>query len=234
MFNVSRLKPSLTPMVGQMHRVLRRRFPDALWMGDTSFPVVALTFDDGPDPRDTEALLRVLDRHGVAATFFLIGERARRYPDLVRAVAEAGHQQGLHGYHHRAFPLQPAPQLAHSLYMTQAALAEATGQPPDQFRDVRPPYGVFTPATLKALRGWGYRPVMWSVVPLHWRQPARQTVREVVEQIHPGAILVLHESLPGPPVARLADEILPRLQEAGYEFVLVNDMWQTVRLAEEP
>ena len=59
-------------------------------------------------------------------------------------------------------------------------------------------------------------------------------VREVVEQIHPGAILVLHESLEGPPVARLADEILPRLQEAGYEFVLVNDMWQTVRPGEEP
>ncbi|MCW5851560.1 MAG: polysaccharide deacetylase family protein [Anaerolineae bacterium] len=216
-----------------MHRVLRRRFPDALWMGDTNFPVVALTFDDGPDPRDTEALLRVLDRHGAAATFFLIGERARRYPDLVRAVADAGHQQGLHGYYHRAFPLQPAPRLAHSLRQTQAALAEATGQPPDQYRDVRPPYGVFTPSTLKALCGWGYRPVMWSVVPLHWRQSARQTVREVVEQVHPGALIVLHESLPGPPVARLADEILPRLQDAGYEFVLVNDLWRTVRPGED-
>lgn len=218
-------------MAGQMHRLLRRQFPEALWMGPADQRRIALTFDDGPDPRDTEALLKVLDRHATRATFFHIGTRAQQHPDLVRAVADAGHQQGLHGFRHRAFPLEATPRLADSLARTQQVLADATGQPTDQFCYVRPPYGVFTPATLRALTGWGYRPVMWSVVPLHWRQSARHSIQQTVDQIHPGALVVLHESLPGPSVAYLTEAILPRVLDAGYEFVLVDDIWQAQHAA---
>lgn len=194
-------------------------------MGSPDLHQVALTFDDGPDPRDTGPVLDVLAHHEVPATFFTIGERAHRHPELVRAVDQAGHQQALHGYVHRPFPLESTPRLAEQLVRTQDALATVTGRPPETYRAVRPPYGMFTPLTLSALVNWGYRPVMWSVVPFHWRQPLQQSVNEALQQTRPGAILVLHESLAGPPVAVLTHEIVTQLKGEGYHFVTVDEMW---------
>jgi peptidoglycan/xylan/chitin deacetylase (PgdA/CDA1 family) len=206
--------------------LLRRGSPGALWAGRPSAPLVALTFDDGPDPRDTPRLLEVLARHQVTATFFQIGERVERWPDLSRQVAAAGHQLALHGYRHRPFPLEAPEALRGQLAYTRRMLAQISGRPADTLRDVRPPYGVYTPATLAGLLAWGYRPVMWSVVPFHWMQPAEPTITQATRMVRRGSLLVLHESLGGPPVADLTDAIVTRLAAAGYGFVSVDQMWQ--------
>lgn len=211
--------------IAATHRGLQRRLPGALWIGDASERTVALTFDDGPSPRDTGDLLDVLARHETRATFFNIGLHAHKYPDLVRAVAEAGHQQGLHGYYHRPFPLLTTHQLETHLFHAQRVMAEAAGGEPASYVYVRPPFGWFTPRVLQRLSDWAYRTVMWTVVPTHWLQAAAKTTADVMRQVSPGAILVLHESLPGPAVASLADELLPRLKDDGYRFATVGEIW---------
>ncbi|HEY3229269.1 MAG TPA: polysaccharide deacetylase family protein [Roseiflexaceae bacterium] len=207
-------------------RLLRRRFPGALWAGQPVAPQVALTFDDGPDPRDTPQLLDVLAQQQVTATFFELGQRAERWPALVRAVAVAGHQLALHGYRHRPFPLEARLALRGQLAYTQRLLAALGGQESSAIRDVRPPYGLCTPAGLIALAAWGYRPVMWSVVPFHWQQSANATIVQTTRLVRAGSVLVLHESLGGPAVADLADVIVTRLKAAGFQFVSVDQMWR--------
>lgn len=215
------------PAIARTHLFLQRRFPRALWIGHPAHRRVALTFDDGPHPRDTEALLDVLDHHRVRATFFHIGRRAAEHPALVRAVYDAGHDLGIHGYEHRAFPLIPAPTLHDHLRRAADVLAQASGTEPAQFRYVRPPFGWFTPAILRSLQGWNLRPVMWTVVPVHWLQTSTRTYRDVVRETCDGALLVLHESLSGPAVAHLCDGILNRLEDQGFEFTTVDDLWRT-------
>jgi peptidoglycan-N-acetylglucosamine deacetylase len=214
--------------------IVQRLFPEVLWEGPRDGRQVALTFDDGPHPVDTPAVLEVLGRREVTASFFHIGEVAERHHDLVWEVAAAGHQLALHGYIHRAFPLIEPRLLHDQLSRGQRLLASSSGRDPRSIRYVRPPFGAYLPRTLDALRSWGYRVVMGSVVPMHWHQSAAKTIRETAQAVRPGAVLVLHESLGGPPVASLTDAIISQLLAAGVVFVTVDEMWSLRERAGDP
>lgn len=134
---------------------------------------------------------------------------------------------GLHGYRHRSFLLE-SPHLLHKhLSYTQALIAKVADRPTTAIRDVRPPYGIFTPALLEALVRWGYRPVIGSIIPVHWVQPLERTVAQVLRHVEPGSLLVLHESLGGPPVAEIVDALVPHLHAANFACVTIDQVWQT-------
>jgi peptidoglycan/xylan/chitin deacetylase (PgdA/CDA1 family) len=161
------------------------------------------------------------------ATFFWLGERVQAMPELACAAYAAGHQIAIHGYLHQAFPLLSAQTLRQALDRTRDLIADATGQNPALICDVRPPYGLFTPHTLALLSQWQYRPVMWTVVPGHWLQPAAETVRQALTQTRAGTILVLHEGQRrGPPIATLTDTLLTHLRTADWQFVTIDQLWQ--------
>ena len=134
----------------------------------TSLPVVlrqpgeegvALTFDDGPHPHGTPAVLEMLREAGAVATFFLAGEQVLRRPALVAEIVAAGHRVELHCHRHRnQLRLTPG-QLLDDAERARAAIEEAGGQP---IADYRPPYGIFSAAGLRAVRRRGWRPVLWS------------------------------------------------------------------------
>ncbi|MCL6512086.1 MAG: polysaccharide deacetylase family protein [Anaerolineae bacterium] len=213
-------------MLPGLHRHLSRRFPQALWSGDPLRREVALTFDDGPDPRDTPALLDLLARHGVRATFFVCGTQLAVHPHLGRAMAAAGHQVALHGYYHKPFLNHAVASFLSELADLRCLVAEVTGQPNALIQDVRPPYGLFTPPVLDALLRHRYRPVMWSIVPFHWHQTFDEAVAQVERQLNPGALIVLHEGMrSGPDVVSLAQAVIERVQGAGFSFVTVEEMW---------
>jgi peptidoglycan/xylan/chitin deacetylase (PgdA/CDA1 family) len=203
---------------------IQRRFPQIFWEGSSERREIALTFDDGPDRRDTLALLEVLARERVTATFCHVGERVAACSGLTATVAAAGHQVGLHGYRHQPFVLLP-PELLHSqLDTTRDLVARVTNRPAEEVADVRPPYGAITPALADTLVRWGYRPLIGGIVPVHWLQPLEQTVAQVLQYAHPGGVVVLHESLGGPPIARIVAELIPCLAERGYSFVTVAQL----------
>jgi peptidoglycan/xylan/chitin deacetylase (PgdA/CDA1 family) len=128
---------------------------------------VALTFDDGPHPEGTPAVLAILARNGVTATFFLIGEQVERRPELAAEIQAAGHAIGLHGYRHRCQLRLSGADIAEDYRRGLAAIEDATGRSPELHR---PPYGIYSGAGLKAARDQALKPLLWSRWGKDWRR----------------------------------------------------------------
>jgi peptidoglycan/xylan/chitin deacetylase (PgdA/CDA1 family) len=154
---------------------------------------VALTFDDGPHPQGTMAVLQVLARAGARATFFVIGEQVRRRPGLVAEIAAAGHVVALHGYRHRLQLRLTPGQLRDDIARGTAAIEDAIGRPPVWHR---PPYGIYSAGGLRAVRSAGLRPLLWSRWGKDWRRfttPGRIATR-VLSGVVPGDVILLHDA----------------------------------------
>lgn len=178
------------------------------WQGPRSRPHVALTFDDGPDPQGTPRVLDVLDEVGVRATFFVLGEQARRRPDLVDEIATRGHQLASHGDEHAHHLLRSPAWVRRDLERARDTLT-ALGHPP---RWYRPAYGQATGATLVLARAMGLETVLWSAWGREWASSAPQAVAaRIARRLRPGAIVLLHDSDRFGPrgVSRVALDALP-------------------------
>jgi len=202
----------------------------------TSLPVVlrqpgeegvALTFDDGPHPHGTPAVLEMLREAGAVATFFLAGEQVLRRPALVAEIVAAGHRVELHCHRHRnQLRLTPG-QLLDDAERARAAIEEAGGQP---IADYRPPYGIFSAAGLRAVRRRGWRPVLWSQWGRDWTRRATpgSITRKATAGVRAGDILLLHDadyySAPGSWVRTAAalPMILAELEGRGLRSMLLR------------
>jgi peptidoglycan-N-acetylglucosamine deacetylase len=171
---------------------LRNRFMPAL-AGQGRSDHVALTLDDGPDPVSTPFFLRLLERHDVRATFFLLGTEAQRAPGLVKEMAGAGHEIGVHGWHHRPLLLRGPRAVYDDLARARDLLADLLGEPPRLFR---PPYGVMSGPAHLAARRLGLTPVLWTCWGEDWRARAtRDSVyRTVTADLRGGGTILLHDS----------------------------------------
>jgi peptidoglycan/xylan/chitin deacetylase (PgdA/CDA1 family) len=154
---------------------------------------VALTFDDGPHPQGTPAVLEALREAGARATFFLAGEQVARRPALVAEIIAAGHRVELHCHRHRNLLRLTTGQLLDDADRARAAIEEAGGQ---AISDYRPPYGIFSGAGLRAIRRRGWRPVLWSQWGRDWsrRATAASIARRSTAGARAGDILLLHDA----------------------------------------
>ena len=155
-------------------------------------PRFALTFDDGPSPRNTPTLLDGLGRLGAHATFFVLAGRSRRHPKLVERIASEGHEIGIHGAHHVPAWSLPRAWLEREIDLTAAAVRDACGTTP---RHYRAPFGLMFPTQAAWVRERGLTPVLGDIHPRdHARLAPEPIVREVVSRLEPGAIVILHDS----------------------------------------
>ena len=180
---------------------------------------VALTFDDGPTALTVD-YLRVLERLGARATFFLVGELCAEHPELVRAITSAGHEVAGHGYTHRPFTSLSRGQLVDELSRTQALLPpHAAGR-----ALVRPPYGAVSAASLLACSAHGFTTVLWSLNSGDWRSHDAQAVENTMaaQAALPGEIVLLHEGQTWTMNALPA--IVGSLQKAGHELCTVGEL----------
>lgn len=200
--------------------------PLCISQGSTDERRIALTFDDGPDPEWTPRVLALLARRGVHASFFLIGERAARAPQVVTAISAAGHEIGNHSWSHRSLWLSGPRRTALEIDRAQALLADLAGEAPRHFR---PPWGMMNAALLPLLHRRGLRCVLWSVQPEGPRPVGAEVqVQRVLARVHPGAIVDLHDAegtrrAPERLVAALP-AMIDRLADAGYRFATVSDL----------
>ena len=179
------------PSFGQHLDTLERwrRFPGRERTDDER---VALTFDDGPDPEGTPAVLDALDGLGLKATFFMVGEQVKAAPMLAREVAARGHEVALHGATHRPHrelnPRESKDEPSYGLGTIEAATARRP-------RWFRPPYGVFNEHSYEAVGAVGLEPVYWSAWGMDWETISAERILDIVSRdLEPGAILVLHDS----------------------------------------
>ena len=215
----------ITASLDRYYRAMQQRHPAILWFGDKSRHEIALTFDDGPHPKDTPQVLEMLSEHSIRATFFLVGRYVEQHPALVKQIHQSGHQFGIHCYRHRPFPLENPLALRAQLEHTRNIIANAGGIAPETIKDLRPPYGAFTSKTLTLLKDWGYQPVMWNNMPPHWMQPVSWTISQIFDQIISGSIIVLHDGHGhGTKVAQILDIIIPKLRIQGYSFVTIKQI----------
>ena len=191
-------------------------------------PYLALTYDDGPNDPDTLKLMDVLARHEVRATFFVLGKFVQQKPEIVRALAAAGHVIGNHSWDHPRLIFASDAELRRQVEQTQSAIFDACGVTPTLFR---PPYGGRRPGTLQAVRALGLEPVMWNVTCYDWKATsADKVVAHAQRQIHGGDVILMHD---GDQLAMGADRehsveatdrIIAQYKAQGYQFVTVPEM----------
>ena len=154
---------------------------------------VALTFDDGPHPQGTPAVLEVLAGTGATATFFLVGEQVDRFPSLAAEIADAGHEIAVHGYRHRLQLRRPPTAFGADLDRATAVIGETTGRAPTLYR---PPYGIFSLPGLGAVRRRNLDPLLWTRWGKDWQAAAtsRSISALVCSALEPGDVVVLHDA----------------------------------------
>jgi peptidoglycan/xylan/chitin deacetylase (PgdA/CDA1 family) len=160
---------------------------------DTAAGAVVLTFDDGPHPEGTPAILEALARDGAHATFFLVGEQVERRPALAAEIVAAGHEVALHGHRHRNLLRVPPSVARDDLDRGAEAIAAATGRSPSLYR---PPYGIFSWPALQHARSRGWQPLLWSRWGRDWRASATAAGIAALAGDHaePGDVVLLHDA----------------------------------------
>lgn len=159
----------------------------------TSEKVVSITFDDGPSPEFTKKVLSLLKSYNAKATFFLIGEKAEKYPELVKELLAEGHSIGNHSYSHsKNFGFFSKEKVAHDLERCNSVLKEITGKNIKMFR---PPFGVTNPNIKKALRKSGHHSIGWSKRSLDTTKLSEDKILlRLTTNLKPGDIVLLHDS----------------------------------------
>jgi peptidoglycan/xylan/chitin deacetylase (PgdA/CDA1 family) len=204
-------------------------FAPSLWRGPTHRPAIALTFDDGPS-ESTGALLDLLARYNVSATFFQCGANVDRLPRMARAAFEAGHEIGNHSYSHPMFCFRGAEFMRAELDRAQRAIAARSGARPTL---LRAPFGVRWPGLRRAQAVLGLTGVMWTVIGYDWNLAAEAIVRRISGSVSNGAIICLHdgrELRANPDIRntlRAVGILIPMLLEQGYQFETVSRLCQT-------
>lgn len=170
--------------------VFGRKLMGTISRVETQQSVMALTFDDGPHPFFTPHLLKILEKHGARATFFMLGKAAKRYPQLVKQVAKAGHAIGNHSYDHPSFPLITSRERRIQIRKCANALA------PYGHRLFRPPFGDQNLPSYLDVLCLGYKVVTWDVVAEDWLDHSAEWMAErLIEKARPGSIILLHDAL---------------------------------------
>jgi peptidoglycan/xylan/chitin deacetylase (PgdA/CDA1 family) len=195
-----------------LHAYLRGRF---LWRLPGDSGAIALTFDDGPHPEYTPAVLRLLAERGVKATFFVIGRNVTRFPDLVHRIAEEGHALGGHTFDHREIVGLTPEELAGELETCRRAIQDAAKIDTRWFR---PPRGRMSLASLRRVAALGYRTVHWTRTYSDYQcDGADALTRRMIEQAaRPRDIVLLHDHNPAT-VEALATAI-PHWKSRGLGF----------------
>lgn len=206
------------PPVANASQEYLRNF-DALYVGDANKKEIYITFDAGFENGNTERILDALKKHGVKATFFLVGNYFETQPELVKRMAEEGHTIGNHTYSHPDMSkVSDIQSFQTELQKNEALYRDILGS--EMPKLYRPPQGKFCEENLKMAQQLGYSTVFWSLAYVDWYtddQPTpEQAFSKLLPRIHPGAVVLLHST--SSTNAEILDELLTKWEETGYSF----------------
>lgn len=206
---------------------IRRKYADTFKIrGSKLGRQVALTFDDVPDPRFTPAILNILKQKGVRASFFVVGERVQKYPNLLRRISKEGHTIGNHSYTHPVLKRGTLQQFITEIRKTENAIKRITGR---ATRLIRPPYGEINEKQVKWAKKNRYLIVNWDVDSLDWKGLQAEKIKNnVLRSVRPGSIILLHagggvgSDLSG--TIKALPKIIDELRKRGYRLVTLPEL----------
>jgi len=205
---------------------LRRQYSETFKFRGPNVKKIALTFDDVPDPRFTPRILDILHRYQVKSTFFAVGHRVKKYPDLVQRIHREGHILGNHSFTHPQFRNRSVQQFQQEICRTEKTLSGIIGYRP---KLLRPPYGEINEEQVKWAMKNGYTIVNWNVDSLDWKGIDRIKVKaNVLNAAGPGSIVLFHagggtgSDLTG--TIEALPEIIETLRDRGYQFVTLPEL----------
>lgn len=204
-------------------RVSKRIF----WRAITDKPRIALTFDDGPQAVYTPKLLKVLNRHKVRATFFLIGKHVEKNYTLAQEICLYGHEIANHTFTHPLMFRLTDAEMVTEIARTHQLLRDLNGVRP---KFLRPPMGLFSRRVLNVVEQSGYKTVVGDVYPRDSHMPGKdKIVDRVLSRVLKGSIIILHDGGNSNHIDRsqtigAVDRIIPELRERGFEFVTLSEL----------
>ncbi|NQV02726.1 MAG: polysaccharide deacetylase family protein [Bacteroidia bacterium] len=193
----------------------------SLCKGITTEKLCALTFDDGPDPKNTPAILNILKEQQIPATFFVIGEKLKGNESLLIEMDAEGHLIGNHAWSHSIwFDFFPSHRMKRELTNTAKAVSDIIGKSPLLFR---PPFGVINPPLSKVLRSLAYNVIGWNIRSFDTvHHDPEKTVTRILRKLTPGSIILLHDHLPTSPI--LLKKLVAELKQQGYLIVSITQL----------
>lgn len=192
----------------------------------TQEKVVALTFDDGPNPQTTSAVLKSLEKHQVRATFFVVGSLAEKQPALIKKMAKAGHEVSNHSYSHKNFNRKSDEEISKEITSTNLLIHKLTGQKPVLFR---PPGGYLSNKLIEIAQKEKVKIAYWSweTDSKDWKggRSADSISSHICQHIAPGQIIILHDGCSNSlQTAKAVDLLLTELKKQGYKFVTMSEL----------
>ncbi len=182
--------------------------------------LASLTFDAAWGNEDTQQLIDILGEYGVKATFFVVGAWAEKYPESVKALADAGHEVMNHSDDHAHFSALSEAEIRANVTACNEKVAAVTGVTPTLFRC---PYGEYDDHVITTLFDMGMYPIQWDVDSLDWKEiPASEIAQRVLDRVEPGSIVLFHNAALHTPEA--LPEIIETLQSQGYTLVPVSQL----------
>ena len=199
---------------------------DACYVGDTSRPVLYLTFDAGYENGCTEQILDTLQKHQVPAAFFLVGNYIEKNADLVRRMVQEGHIVGNHTMHHYDMSkISDKETFTKELQALEQLYQQTTGQALPRY--YRPPQGIYSGKNLEMAKELGYRTVFWSLAYVDWNNNDQPTAEEAFDKLlprtHNGAVILLHST--SKTNAQILDQLLTKWKEMGYRFESLDQLY---------
>jgi len=193
------------------------RAPGTYYKANTQEKIIALTFDDGPDPIDTPAVLDILKEKNVRATFFILGQAAQANPYMLKRLVSEGHEIGNHSFNHD----YQQRRLVEEIRQTDQLVFESTGIHTYFYR---PPGGFLSNSQLEAVKKNGHIVALWSVDSKDWRNPGvKQIVDNVMKNVFPGAIILLHDGgYQRSQTVKALGPIIDALRDRGYRIVTLS------------
>ena len=232
-WGLKRAENGIPPQAGKELDALLEKY-GAFYKGSGQSKIIYLTFDNGYENGYTGEILDVLKKEKVPAAFFVTGHYLRSAPQLVKRMAEEGHIIGNHSWSHPDFTTLSDEEIRKELELVRKKVLELTGRKDMLF--LRPPRGIFNERTLKVANEAGYIHVFWSLAYVDWnihqQRGTDYAYRKIMEQIHPGAVLLLHSV--SRDNARALESVIRNLKKAGYEFRTLNDLLLERQLGKQP
>lgn len=191
--------------------------------GSRDEKLIALTFDDGPHPKETHEVLDILDKYNVKGTFFVVGKHANWYSDPLIRAAKEGHEIGNHTFNHPDITSLNSDDIKKEIKDCEDTLVKLTGKKPTLFR---PPYGSYKQDKLGQIANeCGYKIILWTTIDAKdWKNPPSSQISDTItKNVQNGDIILLHDYGTKNTVKAL-DIIIPTMMEKGYKFVTVSEL----------